>query len=140
MDLTNKPDFFRKYKIQPEAHVPLDKKRFLKASIRCVVNQFVGILFGIVLHHLSKGSSLIKLRDTTSFPRLIFDLLGVINFYEIGFYYSHRMLHHRWFYKHVHKIHHEWTAPVSTMTFYCHWLGKNLGSEMRKTLHVCSIF
>ncbi len=26
---------------------------------------------------------------------------------DLTFYLSHRLLHHPWFYKHIHKIHHE---------------------------------
>ena len=33
---------------------------------------------------------------------------------------SHRLFHHRLLYKHIHKIHHEWTAPVGIVSVYCH--------------------
>ena len=37
---------------------------------------------------------------------------------EIFFYYMHRTLHHRWFY-HLHKQHHEITAPFAITAQYC---------------------
>lgn len=124
MDMTNKPSFFRKYKTQPSAHVPLDKKKFFKASLRCLFNQtVVGIPFSCLIYHLGKIVGTPGLRETPTFPKLMLDLflMGIV--YEFGFYYSHRLMHHRLLYKHIHKVHHKWTAPVSTMAIYAHWIG-----------------
>ena len=33
---------------------------------------------------------------------------------------SLRLFHHPRLYKHIHKIHHEWTAPVGIASIYCH--------------------
>jgi len=39
---------------------------------------------------------------------------------EIIFYYSHRSFHHPLIYKHIHKMHHEWIAPISIAASYAH--------------------
>lgn len=49
------------------------------------------------------------------YSMLIYSLLD-----EPLFYYGHRLLHHKSLYGAVHKMHHEFRAPVALAAIYCH--------------------
>ncbi|EDV92454.1 fatty acid hydroxylase domain-containing protein 2 [Drosophila grimshawi] len=122
MDITNRPRFLRKYKIQPEQNDPLDLSR-LWAAVKVVVFNLtvvnlitIWLLFELVLRHHNSQN----IRELPSFGRIVRDFVAFVVLEEIMFYYVHRLLHHKAIYKYVHKKHHEWTAPHAAMTLYAH--------------------
>jgi methylsterol monooxygenase len=59
-------------------------------------------------------------RELESYPTAILNVFICLTTYEICFYSSHRLLHTKWLYKHVHKIHHEWMASIAIVALYSH--------------------
>ncbi|KAF8788705.1 Fatty acid hydroxylase domain-containing [Argiope bruennichi] len=55
-----------------------------------------------------------------TFRRIVLEIAFCVIMEEIGFYYFHRLLHLPRIYKHIHKIHHEWTSPIAITAIYCH--------------------
>ncbi|VDL79042.1 unnamed protein product [Nippostrongylus brasiliensis] len=109
----------RKYKIQEEKKTSFSKyveslklilfNQFVTAPITCALLHYPGTLTGV-----SYGKTL------PGWPTVLVQIVWCILVEEVGFYYSHRLFHHPKLYKHIHKIHHEWTAPISITSIYCH--------------------
>ncbi|CAG2212194.1 FAXDC2 [Mytilus edulis] len=121
LDTTGKPGFLMKYKVQMEKNVPVDRKKLKKAVKLVLFNGFV-VAFPMTL----LGIYTMKLRgcafsgDLPTFTRVVVDIIMFSLVEEFGFYYSHRLMHHPIVYKYIHKIHHEWTAPIGIICIYAH--------------------
>lgn len=129
MDLTNRPKFLRRYKVQPNTNEPVDTKRLVQVIISVIVNQiFVGIPFAIFSFYAMKLRGMPNVRELPTFHWVLFELGICILVEEFGFYYSHRFMHSKKVYKHIHKQHHLWQSPVAVTAIYAHPIGKQ--SEM----------
>lgn len=117
--------WFRKYKVQPGTNEPPDTRKLLEAFFTVLFNQIaVSILFssgGFYTARAYLGEQ--DIRAVASFPWLIVTLLICHTLFDVAFYTFHRLMHTKYIYKHIHKIHHEWKAPIGVIAIYAHPVG-----------------
>jgi lathosterol oxidase len=66
-----------------------------------------------------------------SWLRIATDIVILFLWNEVHFFACHRLLHTRWLYRHVHRIHHESIVPTPFSTYSFHWIESFLlGSVM----------
>jgi fatty acid hydroxylase domain-containing protein 2 len=91
LDVTNKPKFLRKYKIQPGTNEPIENQKLIKVILDVIFNQmFVGIPFTIAAYYASTWRGIPDVRKLPNFQTVLIDIAICILVEEFGFYYSHR--------------------------------------------------
>lgn len=148
IEITKWPQFLTKYKIQ-EDPITEKHKPMLKKTLQVVVfNQTViGIPFMVLTYYLFEWRGCAFHGELPTFHWFLLELTVFSLVEELGFYYSHRMMHHRNLYSYIHKRHHEWTAPIGIISLYAHpiehvisnLLPPILGPLLMKS-HLCSIW
>ena len=121
MDVTNRPKFLRKFKVQPGTNEPVDRDRLMSVIYQVLFNQFfIGIPLNLVIYYAMCQRGLSDIKELPTFNRIVLEFAVFLIVEEIGFYYSHRILHYGKIYKYIHKKHHEWTAPIAITALYAH--------------------
>jgi len=121
LDTRKSPQLLYKHKIQTSEKAEMQEEGHARAwghHTEMYVNTMV-ITF-LIASFIEEDRSFQA--NAPSFAKLCMEIgvLSVCN--EIGFYWSHRLLHVPYFYKRLHKIHHEFKAPAAACGTYSHWL------------------
>lgn len=125
VDKIVRPEVLDQFKLQ--AGKRFDESKIFKVGKNVLIGQFFVIIpyacFGALL---SKYTPL-GIEFTAQLPsgrRIFLETVFMIVFDELVFFYSHWMLHSKLFgvnwYTKVHKIHHEFTAPIGLVASYSH--------------------
>ncbi|GAA5976849.1 hypothetical protein JCM11641_000889 [Rhodosporidiobolus odoratus] len=113
--------WFRKYKLQ-DAKTPSAKQQW-ECTKYVLKTHFSVELPQIYLFHPLATSVGMKTWEVP-FPSFFREMLPQICLFffleDMWHYFVHRLMHHKRLYKHVHKIHHEYSAPFGLAAEYAH--------------------
>jgi fatty acid hydroxylase domain-containing protein 2 len=115
-----------KYKIQQTRNKRLKLYKVLKAILRSMLNQLIvaiGISYlGFEMTLKMFGITLFDedVRVVAPFSIVMRDLFISHQLFDTGFFLLHYLMHTKYIYKHIHKTHHEWRAPISVSAVYAH--------------------
>ncbi|ELU05380.1 hypothetical protein CAPTEDRAFT_97775, partial [Capitella teleta] len=120
VDLTGRPAWVKKYKIQHGKNEPVDSQLFWRLIKTVCFNSLVlNLIFIYPLYKIGEWRGMsFDPEDTPAASWFLVELVVFAAVQEVMFYYSHRMLHHPSLYKRFHKKHHEWTAPIGLVSIY----------------------
>jgi len=80
------------------------------------------IMAGTFVWHVARGGWSTLYFDIHQYPLIWLPVSAVLAFFfvDAGLYYSHRLLHHRALFRHIHRWHHRYVAPTVFTTTAVH--------------------
>jgi sterol desaturase/sphingolipid hydroxylase (fatty acid hydroxylase superfamily) len=119
------PGFAARYKTQPGRTVKM--RDLLKLLKRVLTNQAI-LLAGFLLIRkvrpqpiVDRAEQLVR-QPVPSLARVVKDYVFNLGVFEVVFYVLHRALHDQRWYRHIHKIHHEFKYPIALASEYAHFI------------------
>jgi len=128
LDLSKRPFWLYRYKIQKKEYGGEEEEEvswdLLKRCLRrLILSHLVFVLLPMVLSYRftsTKAAHRMIDRPLPSWTTILRDLSIYFLCQEVGFYFSHLLLHRPFLYSRVHKIHHEFRAPTALAAEYAH--------------------
>jgi len=120
MDYTQMPAFLMKYKIQQGKNTPPPTAKVIKVLLTVEFNFLMGIPASMLGFSQWEKNANLDLRYVPGAMQTFATLAVCMVCHDFIFYHGHKMLHHKSIYKHIHKKHHEWQAPIAAAAVYSH--------------------
>ena len=108
-----------RYRLQSDSRTP-DAAAYAAAFAVALQNMVISMLWAAALSFYVLPCWALTAPPLPDVPQLLLQLVGIVACEEVLFYYSHRALHHRALFRHVHKQHHRFTAPFGIAAVYAH--------------------
>lgn len=109
------------WKVQPKRFLSdkLTRHALLLGGFNITMGAVIG---GAFAWHVERGGWSALYLDPLERGVLWIPISALLTYFVIdaGLYYSHRLLHRRWLFKHVHRWHHRYTAPIVFTTTAVH--------------------
>nr|APF46995.1 4alpha-methyl oxidase 1 [Tripterygium wilfordii] len=111
---------FQKYKIQPKVRLTLSE------MFRCYKDVMIVFFLAVGPLQLVSYPSIEMIGIRTGLPlpsgwEIMAQLLVYFTVEDYTNYWMHRFLHGKWGYEKIHRVHHEYTAPIGFAAPYAHW-------------------
>lgn len=132
LDKFKKPEWLYKYKIQD---IPEERRRkspkvpLSKAILRVLANQFLGtwpFLFG--LFYLMSEMGYAPTVEIPAWWMALLQLAALILIEDILFFAAHHTMHRKYFFKKIHRVHHEYRESIAIATHYVHYIEHIVGN------------
>eukprot|EP00466_Bigelowiella_natans_P020858 jgi/Bigna1/132276/aug1.17_g6984 len=111
------------FKIQSSKHIHWDYKLIMKVFYNLSFNMtVVNVASSFIIYYLQSTIHPnwgLRVEGFPSTQEMMRDILICSLVAEVLFYHSHRMLHSNFWFG-IHKIHHEFHAPIGLLAAYCH--------------------
>ena len=109
---------------------PLRDGQLQREITRSLVSILIFAIYGLITYKLWQAGYL-QIDIRAPWLRVSLEMVVLFLWNELHFYCCHRVLHTRWLYRHVHRIHHESVVPTPFSTYSFHWFEATLlGSVM----------
>lgn len=119
--LTNKPFSTSSPSSVPPKHEEPPAELVREAVLECAINHWaVFPVLAYLAFGLLRATGVRMDGPLPSIPSMVFELVFYLFCNETMSYWVHRALHHRWFYKSIHKKHHTFARSVGVAAEYSH--------------------